>query len=188
MKNKIFKSSIVVVLLLVMAIALLGCCNCPKDDGSSDNNINAVPEYDTVFSTAIRICHFNEIKNWDYTSKLEIVTSLSDLEKFNILGEGYTEEYFEYNVILLIEFTYASSDDNIQFKDLAIKGHKFYPIFETNSPLPNQPSTADEISEIFVVTTSKRIMSYQFEDILVINRRDVTAGSCYHESITTVFQ
>ena len=186
MKNKILKSSTVVVLLLVMAIALLGCCNCPKDDGNLDNNTNAVPEYDTVFSTAIRICHFNEIKNWDYKSKLETVTSLSDLEKFNILGEGYTEEYFEYNVILLIKFTYASSDDNIQFKDLAISGSKFYPIFETNSPLPNQPSTGDIGDIIFVVKAPKT--SYEFGDILVINRRDITAGSCYHESITTVFQ
>ncbi len=187
MKNKILKSSIVVVLLLVMAIALFGCCNCPKDDGSSGNNTNAVPEYDTVFSTAIGEFSLS-IENWNYDTKLEVVTSLSELEKFNVFGLGYTEEYFENNVILLIKFTYASTDKNIEFKNLAVRNKKFYPIFETNSPLPNESNTDDMLADIFVVTTSKRIMSYQFEDILVINRRGLITGSCYHESITTVFQ
>ena len=187
MKTKITKCMIALALLSVMIIALVGCCNCPKD--KDDVNQNVVPRYDTIFSNAIRVCDlYEEVKNWDYSSKLEIVTSLAELENFNILGEGYTEEYFEYNVILLINFMYASSDTNIEYKNLAIQNHKIYPIFETNSPLPNETQTADGDHSIFVVTAPKCVKNYEFGDILVINRRDVTAGSCYHDSITTVFK
>ncbi|MDE6210959.1 MAG: hypothetical protein K2G42_03220 [Clostridia bacterium] len=187
MKTKITKSMIALALLSVMIIALVGCCNCPKD--KDDVNQNVVPRYDTIFSNAIRQCGMSEVKNWDYSSNLEIVTSLAELENFNILGEGYTEEYFEYNVILLINFMYASSDTNIEYKNLAIQNRKIYPIFETNSRLPNEPSTDDEGGHsIFVVTAPKWVKNYEFGDILAINRRDVTAGSRYHDSITTVFK
>ena len=188
MKKKIIRCLIAVALLSIMIIALVGCCDCPKDD---DNNKNVVPQYDTIFSNAIRVCDlYGDVKNWDYSSKLEIVTSLADLEKFNILGEGYTEEYFEYNVILLINFMFASSDTNIEYKNLAIQNGKFYPIFETNSPLPNEPNTDDAGHSIFVVTAPIWVTNYEFGETLVINRRDVTlnTGSCYHESITSVFK
>ncbi len=187
MKKNIIKILTAVILLSIMIIALVGCCNCPKDN--DDVNQKAVPQYDTIFSNAIRQCGMSEVKNWDYSSKLEIVTSLSELENFNILGEGYTEEYFEYNVILLINFMYASSDENIEYKNLAIQNYKIYPIFETNSRLPNEPSTDDEGGHsIFVVTAPKGVKNCEFGDILVINRRDVTAGSRYHDSITSVFK
>ncbi|MDE7209732.1 MAG: hypothetical protein K2O31_07605 [Clostridia bacterium] len=187
MKTKITKSMIALALLSVIVIALVGCCNCTndKDDGSQ----NVMPLYDTIFSNVIRQCSMSEVKNLNYDFKIEIVTSLSDLEKFNILGEGYTEEYFEYNVILLINFIFASSDDNIEFKNLAIKDHKFYPIFETYSPIQNEWSTADIRNRVFVVTAPIWVMNYEFGETLVINRRDVTLarGSCYHNSITSVF-
>ncbi|MDE6475151.1 MAG: hypothetical protein K2L70_08640 [Clostridia bacterium] len=186
MKKNIIKSLMAVVLLSIMISVFVGCCNCPKED----NNKSVVPQYDTIFSNAIRQCGINELKILDYDTKIEIITSLSDLEKFNILGEGYAEEYFEHNVILLINFMYASSDNNIEYKNLAIQNNKFYPIFETNSPLPNQPSTADVGHRIFVITAPKRVMNYEFGETLVINRRDVTltTGSCYHNSITSVFK
>ena len=184
MKKNIIKILTAVILLSIMTSAFVGCCNCPKDDV----NQNVVPRYDTIFSNAIRVCSMSEVKNWDYSSKLEIVTSLAELENFNILGEGYTEEYFEYNVILLINFMFASSDKNIEYKNLAIQNKKFYPIIETNSPLPDEPSTADEGHSIFVVTAPIWVTNYEFGDILVINRRDVTTGSCYHDSITSVFE
>ena len=187
MKTKITKSMIALALLSVMIIALVGCCNCPKDNDDSSQNV--MPLYDTIFSNAIRQCSMGEVKNLNYDFKIEIITSLADLEKFNILGEGYTEEYFEYNVILLINFMFASSDKNIEYKNLAIKDHKFYPIFETNSPLPNEPNTDDVLHRIFVVTAPIWVMNYEFGETLVINRRDVTLtrGSCYHNSITSVF-
>ncbi len=185
MKTKITKSMIALALLSVMIIALVGCCNCPKD--KDDDSQNVMPLYDTIFSNAIRQC--GEVKNLNYDFKIEIVTSLSDLEKFNILGEGYTEEYFEYNVILLINFIFASSDKNIEFKNLAIKDHKFYPIFETNSPIQNEGYTTNVLHRIFVVTAPIWVKNYEFGETLVINRRDVTltTGSCYHNSITSVF-
>ncbi|MDE6210958.1 MAG: hypothetical protein K2G42_03215 [Clostridia bacterium] len=187
MKKNIIKSLTPVILLSIMISALVGCCNCPKDNDNSSQNV--VPQYDTIFSNAIRQCSMSEVKNLNYDFKIEIVTSLSDLEKFNILGEGYTEEYFEYNVILLINFIFASSDDNIEFKNLAIKDHKFYPIFETYSPIQNEWSTADIRNRVFVVTAPIWVMNYEFGETLVINRRDVTLtrGSCYHNSITSVF-
>ena len=184
MKKNIIKILTAVILLSIMISAFVGCCNCTKDDV----NKNVVPRYDTIFSNAIRQCGMSEVKNWDYSSKLEIVTSLAELENFNILGEGYTEEYFEYNVILLINFTFASSDDNIEYKNLAIQNHKIYPIFETNSPIQNEGSTTDVGHRIFVVTAPIWVTNYEFGDILAINRRDVTTGSCYHDSITSVFK
>lgn len=185
MKTKITKSMIAIALLSVMIIALVGCCNCPKDN--DDGNQNVMPLYDTIFSNAIRQC--GEVKNLNYDFKIEIVTSLADLEKFNILGEGYTDEYFEHNVILLINFMFASSDKNIEYKNLAIKDHKFYPIFETNSPLPNEPNTDDIRNRVFFITAPIWVKNYEFGETLVINRRDVTltTGSCYHNSITSVF-
>ncbi|MDE6605261.1 MAG: hypothetical protein K2K85_04475 [Clostridia bacterium] len=185
MKKNIIKSLTAVILLSIMISALVGCCNCPKDKDDSSQNV--MPQYDTIFSNAIRQC--GEVKNLNYDFKIEIVTSLADLEKFNILGEGYTEEYFEYNVILLINFMFASSDENIEYKNLAIKDHKFYPIFETNSPILDEPNTDDVLHRIFVVIAPKWVMNYEFGETLVINRRDVTLtrGSCYHNSITSVF-
>ena len=183
MKKKIIRCLIAVVMLCIMISAFVGCCDCPKDD----DNKNVVPQYDTIFSNAIRVCG-SEVKNWDYEHKIEIVTSLDDLKNFNILGEGYTEEYFEYNVILLINFMFASSDENIEYRNLAIQNKRFYPIFETNSPIQNEWSTADIGHRIFVVTAPIWVTNYEFGEILVINRRDVTAGSCYHESITSVFK
>ena len=84
---------------------------------------------------------------------------------------------------------FASSDKNIEFKNLAIKDHKFYPIFETNSPLPNEPNTDDIRNRVFVITAPIWVKNYEFGETLVINRRDVTltTGSCYHNSITSVF-
>ena len=84
---------------------------------------------------------------------------------------------------------FASSDKNIEYKNLAIKDHKFYPIFETNSPIQNEGYTTNVLHRIFVVTAPIWVMNYEFGETLVINRRDVTltTGSCYHNSITSVF-
>ena len=71
---------------------------------------------------------------------------------------------------------------------IAIKDDKYYPIFATNSPIANEYSTADIRRNLYVVEVDNRVLGYEFQDILVINRRDVNCGSKKYKSITSVFE
>ena len=191
MKNKITRSIIVLVLICVTAVTLMSFCACQKDDDtqpSGDQPQKEIPRYDSLSARVGRI-YINEIiENWDYKNEIEIVNSLSDLERFNILGTSYSEKYFENYVILLIMFDYRSTDKSIEFVNLALKDGKFYPIFATNSPIADELMTDDINWSLYVVGVDKRVLDYEFADILVINRRDLRCGSGYHKSITTVFE
>ena len=207
MKNKITRSLIVLVLLCVTAVTLMSFCACQKDgdtqpsgDLSSGDTSSGyqprldIPKYDIIYNNLRRVyikpyAHSDSIvENWDYTHEIKIASSLSDLEKFNVWGTSYPEEYFENNVIMLIMFQYASSDDySIEFVNIAVKYDKFYPIFATNAPIQDA-FTADVRCNLYMVEVDKKVLDYEFEDILVINRRDVNFGSCYHKSITSVFE
>ena len=186
MKNKITKSIIAIILLCVTVISLVGFCACQKEDDTKRRL--DVPQYDSFLAYPRRIYINEGSVNWDHKYKIEIVTAMSEFEKFNILGTSYSEEFFEHYVVMLIQFKSASSDHNIEFKNLALKDGKFYPIVETYSPIANEGGTTDIIYNIYMVEVSRKILEYEFADILVINRRDVNMGSCYHESITTVFE
>ena len=191
MKNKITRSLIVLVLVCVTAVTLMSFCACQKDGDtqpSGEQPRNDVPSYDSIWSKVDRAYFEEIIESWDYKNTIEIATSISDLEKFNVLGTQYSEDFFENYVVMLIMFNYSSSDQNIELVNIAVKDDKFYPIFATNSPIGNELNTLDIRFNLYVVSVDKKVLDYEFEDTLVLNRRDVNRGCYYHKSITSVFE
>ena len=195
MKNKVIRNIITIVLLCVTVITLMSFCACQKDDDFDTQPSGERQWYEIISQYALRLDTKARIIyndrwdwNWENSHKIEMVNSLSQLEEFNILGTSYTEEYFENRVVFLIPFWYASSDNNIEFIDFAIKDDKFYPIFATNSPIGNEKKTDDIRRNLYVVEVDYRVLDYEFEEILVINRRDVNYGSTRYKGITSVFE
>lgn len=95
MKNKVIRNIITIVLLCVTVITLISFCGCQKDDDTQPSGYQPckdIPKYDSLSAKVGRI-YLNEIiENWDNSHNIEIVTSIYDLEKFNILGTSYSEE------------------------------------------------------------------------------------------------
>ena len=184
-----------------MVVALIGLCACQKDSDTQPSGEQPasgedvyqprkdVPNYGRIYSHVTRI-HFNEYNN--VLSKIEFATTREELAKFNILGNilGMDEDeevILKGNVAMLISFHYSSSDRIIEFVDVAVKDGKFYPIFATDSPIANEPSTDDERIDLYVVVVSEEVLDYDFQEILAINRRDLNFGSSKYKSITKVF-
>ena len=193
MKNKVTRSFIILALICVTVITLMSFCACQKDGDTQPSGDqkwqDIISQYELRLSTQVRRIYIDEMdENWDNSHKIEMFTSLSQLEKFNILWVSYPEGFFENHVIFLIPFWYASSDKNIEFIDFAVKDGKFYPIFATNSPIEHEYSTADIRRNLYMVEVDNRVLEYEFEEILVINRRDVNYGSTKYKSITSVFE
>ena len=197
MKNKIARSIITVVLLCVTAITLIGLCSCQKDSDtqpsgeqptSGEQPQNVVPDYDAMYTSGVkRMYAMEDEKFWEDSHDVEVITSVADWKKYDILGPAPSEYFFNNRVILLIQFRRGASDRNIEFKNLAIKDGKFYPVFAVDSPTPPAPSNGVEYYKVYVIEASKAVLEYQAGNILIINREDVTRGSCYYKSITKEF-
>ena len=195
MKNKIARSIIIFVLICVTVITLMSLCACQKDDdtqpsGDQSQNVN-IPNYDALNTYGVKRMYVMDITGfWEGSHAIELVTSEADWEKYDILGPVSSDVDFDNNVILLIQFRYESADRNIEFKNLAIKDGKFYPIFATNSPIPPDQATSNGFKyyKIYVIKVSKNVLEYEAGNILIINRDDIAVGSTYYKSITSVFK
>lgn len=192
MKHKIIKFIVTLMVLIVLAITFVGFCACDKDEdpnGGEEPISYDIPLYETLPSYYLDVIDGYDLDNWMSSGKrIDILQSADDLVKYNIQDGRFTQEYFQERVVLMIEFISSSSDDNIKFRDIAIKDNKFYPIFISSSPLKNEPSCADIIYTLYKIECSKDVLNYEYGATLAINRRDTNCGGGNHDSIRTVFK
>lgn len=188
--NKNRKLKVIRIILCLLTIcALVGFSACMKD------NDNKIPRYDTFESHLgdIFIEHaflIHRVGELVITSveQLETFISTEPLEMYEWSCDKYTDEYFQSNVVILIEFLYSSSEKDIVFKDLAIKGEKIYPVFELNGVLPGGKSCDDVCTNLYSIECSKEIIDYQIEEAIAINNNDLYGGSIHHDSIMDIFK
>ena len=191
MRNKITRSIIVLVLVCVTVVTLMSLCACQKDDDtqpSGEQPQNVVPDYDAMYTSGVkRMYAMEDEKFWEDSHDVEVITSVADWEKYDILGPAPSEYFFKNSVMLLIQFRYES-ERNIEFKNLAIKDGRLYPVFAINQPLVPPPTNWVEYYKVYVVEASKAVLEYQAGNILIIDRDDITRRSNYYKSITSVFE
>lgn len=204
MKGKYFKSIVVIVLLTVLTLTLICFCACdrnavpkyqslPGQVGKTYDGLNRVlppPDIEILASVEeLRNCYYLDLApDEELDEDIDIENIESYLTKYYYTDLEYSEEFFRANVIMMVLFTFASSDKDIEFKDIAIKGGKFYPIFETSSPKRGGYQTCDTMKELYVIECSRDVLNYEFGQTLALNRNDVNNGSAYHDGIRTVFK
>lgn len=192
MKNKFIKVIGVITILTVLAITFVGFCACDKNGGGDGDETELnyeVPLYETLPSYYLDDIDGYHLDNWMSSGKrIDILQSTDDLVKYNIQDGRFTQEYFQERVVLMIEFLSTGCDDNIKFRDIAIKDNKFYPIFISSSPLKNEPSHDITLHLVYKVECAKDVLNYEYGDTLAINRRDTNCRGGYHDSIRTVFK
>lgn len=204
MKGKYFKSIVIIALLTVLTLTLICFCSCdrnavpkyqslPGQVGKTYDGLNRVlPPPDIEILTSVeelRNCYYLDLApDEELDEDIDIENIESYLTKYYYTDLEYSEEFFETNVILLVAFTYTSSDSNIEFRDIALKGDKFYPIFETSSPIKDETSCLNMFHNLYVIECSRDVLNYEYGQTLALNRRDVNCGSYYHNGIKTVLK
>ena len=127
-----------------------------------------------------------EDKSYSVTLKfgdgdLILLTSLDELTAANIHDLERSEDFFEENALLVMQYTHSSSDEMIEFVDIAIKEGKLYPVVST-SFAANQP-LCDNIKDTLIIADVKKsdVEKYSFGKLLAINLEEETLGSKHHE-------
>lgn len=181
MKKSTKKISLILLLIVILSSACL--CACDNDLDSDCPPKIKYPKYETFY------CNLKRIYINDGMHQLEgdivIAKSVSDLQYYDILDTKYTDEFFESNVVLMIAFKYDTAEGNIEFKNLALKDGKFYPIFELDT---QEILCEEENRNLYLIECGKSILDYDYADILTVNRLDMGIKSAYYDSITEVFK
>lgn len=177
-KNNII-TVIILGLFIVCMVVSFGACH-------DDRNDNKLPNYEILESHRGEI-YVEDAKILDYGITEIIIISVEQLKEYNMVCEKYNDQYFESYALVLIVFHFSSSEKDIMFKDLAVKGKEVYPVFELYGVLEGAPSSDDNRCNIYSVECTKEILDYQFERVIVINHNNINGGSCYYEGIKNTF-
>ena len=193
MKNKYIRLTGTIALIAVLVLTLVGFCSCDRNGGDGDETELSyeVPIYETIPSYYLDVFDaYYDLDGWTSSGKIiDILQSTDDLGKYNIQDSRFTQEYFQERVVLMIEFRSTSSDEDIKFRDIAIKDNKFYPIFISTSPIGGEPWCDDMFCNVYEVECAKDVLNYEYGGTLAINRRDTNCGGGrYQDSIRTVFK
>ena len=114
-------------------------------------------------------------------SDLLLLSTFDEYKAANIYDLERSEEFFTENALLVMQYTHSSSDEMIEFIDIAIKDGKLYPVVSMDLS-PEQNITADT-KNTFIIAGVKKcdIEKYSFGEVLAINLSNESRGSVYHD-------
>ena len=194
----------VLLLLITLSITIgcfVGCSILPTDgDASDDQNNNAAQgenknpveaKYDTLpYSDYVIMKNswYDESREEHIEIKFDlggsdmlVISTFEEYAAAGIYDFERDEEFFVENSLLVMKYTYTSSDEMIEFIDIAIKDGKLYPVVSMEH-IPGTPIT-DDYNWIYIIADVKKsdIENYSFGEVLALNLADENDGSVYHE-------
>lgn len=174
--------------VLSLFFAVIFCIGCFVGcDAFKKNAVEA--KYDTLpyGEYVVRDFYYNTGNNPERVnlsfgdSDLILLSTFDEYKAANIYDLERDEEFFTENALLVMQYTHSSSDEMIEFVDIAIKDGKIYPVVSTS--FAADQNLCDDIKDTLIIADVKKsdVEKYSFGKLLAINLKDETLGSKHHE-------
>ena len=114
-------------------------------------------------------------------SDLILLSTYDEYKAANIYDLARSEDFFEENALLVMQYTHSSSDEPIELVDIAIKDGKLYPVVSMELLRGQNICMDNRYTYIIADVKKSDVENYSFGEVLALNLADETYGSVFHE-------
>ena len=180
---RIKKVGLAFLTIIICTYCLVGCSAWGKNPVEAKYDTlpyeNHVIKPEQWYDETEKKLHFINLKFGD--SDIILLSTFDEYKAANIYNFEKSEDFFTENALLVMRYHHTSSDEMIEFVDIAIKDGKIYPVVSMDLP-PNSNVCADIQYTLIIADVKKSdVEKYSFGEVLAINISNENDGSHYHE-------
>lgn len=201
------KLTVFLSLIVLVCLMLFTASACAKKS-DSDINTGNIPEEklpveqspkDNKMTYSVVACVKGDIEIYDIANgcyncseDLMLIETFDQFSSYSSLSAGnnkYDKSFFESKSLVLMRFTYCSSEDGIEFKKLLLSGNKLCALFELDGRKQNEPSCDDIRNNLYSAEVEKEsLKDIALDNIFVVNRREVGSSSNHYSAFNGIIK